>query len=139
MKTVCKAMDRALKTAEKTGVEIHLETSLTPNRFAELLSKILHPMLKVNYDLATVHHLAICPTMNSQHMVPEFGSIISKMDLGGNTVALGTGNADFETLAGCLEAVNYQSDIILQVARGAVGDEIAWDVKPLVCLEHILS
>ena len=46
--------------------------------------------------------------------------------LGASTVPLGTGDADFPALAESLRKVAYKGDFILQVARGANGDEVAW-------------
>src|SRR5687768_3426641 len=37
---VCESLKQVLDTAERTGVEIHLETSLPPEQFADLLSNI---------------------------------------------------------------------------------------------------
>src|SRR5439155_9947491 len=40
----------ALGVAEESGMEIHLETSLAPRAFADLLERFAHPLVKVNYD-----------------------------------------------------------------------------------------
>jgi len=140
MEMVCTAIDRALPTAEKTGVEIHLETSLTPDRFADLLSRIHHPMLKANYDSGNSSSLGYLPGEEFAAYGPRIGSIhIKDRILGGSTVALGTGNADFKSLADYLETVNYQGDIILQVARGVAGEEVVWaDTNRKFVLKHIL-
>jgi L-ribulose-5-phosphate 3-epimerase UlaE len=45
--------------------------------------------------------------------------------LGGSTVALGTGSADFETCFRMFEAAGYTGSFILQAARGEDGDELA--------------
>jgi hexulose-6-phosphate isomerase len=46
--------------------------------------------------------------------------------MGASTVPLGTGDADFPALEESLKKVAYKGDFILQVARGASGDEVAW-------------
>ncbi|MEW6092427.1 MAG: sugar phosphate isomerase/epimerase, partial [Chloroflexota bacterium] len=46
--------------------------------------------------------------------------------LGGGTVPLGTGDADFLALFESLKTVGYAGDYILQVARGKPGDEVNW-------------
>jgi hexulose-6-phosphate isomerase len=46
--------------------------------------------------------------------------------LGGSTVPLGTGDADFPALAESLGMVAFSGDFILQAARGTSGDEVAW-------------
>jgi len=140
MEMVCMALNRALQTADKTGVEIHLETSLTPIRFAELLSKIPHPMLKVNYDSGNSSSLGYLPSEEFASYGSRIGSVhIKDRVLSGGTVPLGTGNADFQTLADSLEHIDYQGDIILQAARGTVEEEVAWaSLNREFVLKHIL-
>ena len=46
--------------------------------------------------------------------------------LGGGTVPLGEGDADFNALFSALRATNYRRDFILQVARDAEGEELEW-------------
>jgi L-ribulose-5-phosphate 3-epimerase len=124
---VCSVLERALGMAESTAVEIHLETSLRPDRFAELLARLPHPMLKVNYDSGNSASLGYPPAEEFASYGARVGSVhIKDRMLGGSTVPLGTGNADFGALSRCLEEVCYAGDFILQVARGATGRELEW-------------
>jgi L-ribulose-5-phosphate 3-epimerase len=125
--SVCLILERVLRTAENTNVEIHLETSLTPDRFAELLSKFPHPLLKVNYDSGNSSSLGYHPCQEFASYGTRVGSVhIKDRILGGSTLPLGLGSADFQELSECLEKVDYKGDFILQVARGVTGDEVAW-------------
>jgi L-ribulose-5-phosphate 3-epimerase len=45
---------------------------------------------------------------------------------GGGTTPVGKGNADFDALFECLDAIHYAGDFVLQVARGTAGDEVNW-------------
>jgi L-ribulose-5-phosphate 3-epimerase len=120
-------LQRVLEQARKTGIEIHLETSLTPNRFAELLSKLPDPLLKVNYDSGNSSSLGYAPKEEFAAYGERVGSVhIKDRLLGASTVPLGTGDADFPALAEGLKKVAYKGDFILQVARGTSGDEVAW-------------
>jgi L-ribulose-5-phosphate 3-epimerase len=116
-----------LQQAGKTGIEIHLETSLEPARFAELLAQLPHPMLKVNYDSGNSSSLGFAPREEFASYGERVGSVhIKDRRLGEGTVPLGTGDADFPALAECLRKVAYEGDFILQVARNTSGDEVAW-------------
>jgi hexulose-6-phosphate isomerase len=118
---------RVLKESRETGIEIHLETSLAPNRFAELLSRLPDPRLKVNYDSGNSSSLGYAPSDEFAAYGGRVGSVhIKDRLLGASTVPLGTGDADFPALAEGLRKVAYQGDYILQVARGTTGDEMAW-------------
>ena len=54
-------LQRILEETRQTGIEIHLETSLAPSRFAELLSRLPDLRLKVNYDSGNSSSLGYDP------------------------------------------------------------------------------
>jgi hexulose-6-phosphate isomerase len=125
--SVCKTLERAIQSAERAHIIIHLETSLTPDRFAKLLSRLSHPMIKVNYDSGNSSSLGYKPKDEFDAYGTRIGSIHIKDRLfGGSTVTLGTGDANFRELFECLEKVRYAGDFILEAARGVSGDEINW-------------
>ncbi len=124
---VIETLQRILPMAEKTNIEIHLETSLPPARFANLLERLPHPLLKANYDSGNSSSLGYKPREEFAAYGKRVGSVhIKDRLLGGGTVAPGTGDADFPALAECLRTVGYAGDFILQVARGVSGDEVNW-------------
>jgi L-ribulose-5-phosphate 3-epimerase len=134
-------LKRLLKEAGKTGIEIHLETSLNPARFAELLAHLPDPLLKVNYDSGNSSSLGFAPHEEFASYGERVGSVhIKDRLLGASTVPLGTGNADFPALADGLRKIAYKGDFILQVARGTSGDEVAWAKQNReFVLDHFIS
>jgi L-ribulose-5-phosphate 3-epimerase len=125
--SVVSILERTLPIAEETGVEIHLETSLAPDRFAELLRRLPHPMIKVNYDSGNSSSLGYHPRDEFAAYGARVGSVHIKDRIrGGSTVPLGTGDADLPALFDCLKTVDYSGDLVLQVARAAPNDEFAW-------------
>jgi hexulose-6-phosphate isomerase len=120
-------LQRALEQTRETGIEFHLETSLAPSRFAELLSRLPEPRLKVNYDSGNSSSIGYSPIDEFAAYGERVGSVhIKDRLLGASTVPLGTGDADFPSLAEGLRKVAYKGGFILQVARGTSGDEVAW-------------
>ncbi|MFN2453673.1 MAG: sugar phosphate isomerase/epimerase family protein [Pyrinomonadaceae bacterium] len=116
-----------LPAAEACDIELHLETSLDPQSFRALLSRLPHPLVKVNYDSGNSASLGY----RSQEEFAAYGERIGSVHIkdrvrGGSTVALGTGDTDFSALFSGLRQLNYQGDFILQVARESPGDEVAW-------------
>ena len=121
------------------GLEIHLETSLEPARFAALLARIDKPSVKVNYDSGNSASLGFRTEDEFAAYGPSIGSVHIKDRLrGGGTVPLGEGNADFTQLRGGLDQVNYRGDIILQVARGTPGDEVQWARRNREFVEQLM-
>ena len=124
---VIAVLRRTLPIAEETGIEIHLESSLEPERFAGLLERLSHPLLKVNYDSGNSSSLGYHPRVEFAAYGSLIGSVhVKDRVLQGSTVPLGSGDADLDSLFDCLREVGYAGDIILQVARDASGDEVAW-------------
>ncbi len=116
-----------LPVLDETGVELHLETSLAPQPFADLLARLPHPSVKVNYDSGNSASLGYSPRSEFAAYGSRVGSVHVKDRLrGGGTVPLGTGDADFEALFSCLADIGYEGDFVLQVARGTEGDEVNW-------------
>ncbi len=133
------ALERALPFAEERGIELHLETSLAPGDFADLLSRLPSPSIKVNYDSGNSSSLGYRPIEEFAAYGGRIGSVhIKDRLLGGGTVPLGQGDADFPSLFAELRRIGYQGDFILQVARDREGGEIAWARKNLGFVKHYL-
>ena len=131
------ALNSGLRFADETGVEIHLETSLGPAEFANLLDRIPHAKLKVNYDSGNSASLGFSPADEFAAYGDRIGSVhIKDRVLHGGTVPLGTGNADFPALFSCLKKLDYRGDFTLQVARATSGDEIAWAKQNLAFVHN---
>jgi L-ribulose-5-phosphate 3-epimerase len=124
---VVSVLERVLPVLEETGVELHLETSLSPSRFADLLARLPHAMLKVNYDSGNSASLGFNPIDEFAAYGTRVGSVHIKDRVnGGGTVPLGSGDTNFGALFDCLGEVGYEGDFVLQVARGTTGDEAGW-------------
>lgn len=121
---VAAILEQALPVASECGLELHLETSLTPARFADLLGRLPEPLVKVNYDSGNSASLGYDPREELAAYGRRIGSVhIKDRVRGGSTVPLGKGNTRFEDLFAGLRDLGYRGDFILQVAR-APEDEV---------------
>jgi len=59
-------------------------------------------------------------------MVIALGVFISRITFEWSNYRFGTGFADFQLLASCLENINFTGDIVLEAARGIPGEELTW-------------
>lgn len=124
---VLSVLRRVLPAAQAAAVELHLETDMNPLRFAEFLSRIRHPLIKVNYDSGNSGSLGYRPQEEFAAYGERIGSFhIKDRVLGGSTVPLGTGDVDFAALRTALLEIDYRGDFVMQVARGEPGDEVKW-------------
>lgn len=124
---VVAALQQVAPALERAGVEIHLETSLAPADFAQLLERVPHPAIRVNYDSGNSASLGYDPRAELAAYGSRLGSVhIKDRVRGGSTVPLGTGDADFPALFDALRTLGYRGPWVLQVARGTPGDELSW-------------
>jgi hexulose-6-phosphate isomerase len=120
-------LERVLPEAEDTRVELHLETSLAPGPFADLLARLPAPLVSVNYDSGNSASLGYAPRDEFAAYGDRVGSVhIKDRVAGGSTVPLGQGDTDFGSLFDCLRKTGYAGDYVLQAARGTPGDEVGW-------------
>ncbi len=119
----------ALPHAKEHGVELHLEADFGPEEFAEFLSRIEDPSLKVNWDSGNSSGLGYVASEEFAAYGDRLGSVHLKdryrrPEGGIETRPLGTGSADFADVFASLKALGYGGGVTLQVARGVAGDEV---------------
>lgn len=123
--SLVKTLTAMIPVAKETRVELHLETDLDPQGFAALLEQLPSDMVWVNYDSGNSSGIGYKPREEFAAYGKRVGSVhIKDRVLGGTTVALGTGSADFPALFEALKSAGYDRDFILQAARLELGGEV---------------
>jgi len=116
----------ALPAAERLGVGLHVESSLPPDRLRALAER-LPPPFAITYDSGNSASLGYDPREELAAYGPRVGSLHVKDRVrGGTTVPLGEGDADLPAVFSGLRRHGFDGVVVLQVARGATGDEVAW-------------
>jgi L-ribulose-5-phosphate 3-epimerase len=139
METVVQLLRRSCLVLEETGVELHLETSLDPRQFAQLLAALPHPKVLVAYDSGNSASLGYDPREEFAAYGNRIGSVhIKDRVCGGGNVPLGTGNTDFPAVFDCLRNIDYRGDFVLEVTRGPANDEIGWARRNRAFVERLL-
>ncbi len=117
-------LERVEPAATAAGVELHLEMSFAPERFAAFLDR-LPAAVRVNYDSGNSASLGYHPRDEFAAYGDRIGSVHVKDRVrGGGTVPLGSGDADLPSFFAELRRIAYAGDVILQVARGEAGQEV---------------
>jgi L-ribulose-5-phosphate 3-epimerase len=114
-----------LKLLRDYEIRIAFETDLNPKSFREFINQFDDSFFGINYDIGNSASLGFDPDA-------EFDSIggrvinvhVKDRVLGGATVPLGTGDADFPKVFKCLKSHGYMGNLIMQTAR-ATGDNHA--------------
>jgi len=107
---------------EENCINLSLETDLTPQSFSNLLKRIDSKNVTVNYDIGNSASMGYDPLEELE----AYGNMISDIHikdriLGGASVALGEGNADFELFFKKLKKYNYKGPFIMQAYRDNEG------------------
>lgn len=105
------------------ALKVVFESDFVPVELARFISRLDPVLFGINYDIGNSAALSFNPAEE----IAAYGARILNVHvkdrvLGGTTVPLGTGNADFETVFSSLAKVGYRGNCILQTARAADGD-----------------
>ena len=110
-------------TLRDLGVAIIFESDFEPQRLARFIAAFPPSVFGVNYDIGNSAAIGFDPAEE----IASYGARILNVHvkdrlLGGTTVPLGTGNADFPAVFQALRRAGYTGNFILQTARAADGD-----------------
>jgi L-ribulose-5-phosphate 3-epimerase len=100
------------------GLKVVFESDYVPQKLASFIARLDPVVFGINYDIGNSAAL----DFNSQEEFAAYGQRIVNVHvkdrlLGGTTVPLGTGSADFDAVFSALTKINYKGNFILQTAR----------------------
>jgi len=126
----------SLPVATRHAVELHLEMSLAPQAYSLFLEKLDAPAIRVTYDTGNSAALGYDIAEEIAAYGSQIGSVHIKDRLrGGRSVPLATGDASLSHRLGALLAAGYSGTFVLEAARGAAGDELAWARRNLAVVQ----
>lgn len=105
------------------GVGIVFESDFLPDQLAAFIAKLPADVFGINYDIGNSASLGFDPAVE----LAAYGHRVYNVHmkdrvLGGTTVALGSGNANFDAVFESLGRLRYSGLVILQTARAQDGD-----------------
>ncbi len=105
------------------GLRVVFESDYGPAELARFIGRLDPIMFGINYDIGNSAALGFNPAEEFAAYGHRITNVhIKDRKLGGTTVPLGTGNADFETVFAGLAEIGYTGNYILQTARAAADD-----------------
>ena len=107
-------------------LRVIFESDFAPEELARFIDRLPADSFGINYDIGNSAALGFDPGEE----FAAYGNRVINVHvkdrvLGGTTVPLTTGNADFDTVFEPLSRMEYQGNFILQTARAADGDHAA--------------
>lgn len=114
-----------VQIAERLEVNLSLETDLAPKPFIELLDRFQSDRVTVNYDIGNSAALGYNPVEELDFYGKKITDVhIKDRLLGGGSVVLGHGAANFEAFFVKLNEFDYKGPFIIQAYRDEEGLEI---------------
>ncbi len=105
------------------GLLVAFESDLVPLELARFIERLDPALFGINYDIGNSAALGFNPADEFAAYGHRIVNVhIKDRVMGGTTVPLGSGNADFETVFAALTRVGYTGNYILQTARAADDD-----------------
>ena len=105
------------------GLRIIFESDLAPAPLAKFITQLPADVFGINYDTGNSASLGFNPQEEFSAYVNRIVNVhIKDRTLGGTTVPLGTGNANFPKIFNLLKNEGYNGNLILQTARSVNND-----------------
>lgn len=100
------------------GLKVVFESDFKPVELARFIDRLDAQLFGINHDIGNSASLGLDPSEEFAAFGHRILNVhIKDRVLGGTTVPLGTGNADFDTVFAVLNRVGYRGNFILQTAR----------------------
>ena len=107
----------------ENGLRVVFESDFVPMELARFIGRLDPALFGINYDIGNSAALDFNPADEFAAYGHRIVNVhIKDRVIGGTTVPLGIGNADFETVFAALTRAGYTGNYILQTARAADGD-----------------
>jgi L-ribulose-5-phosphate 3-epimerase len=104
-------------------LQILFESDFTPTELARFINRLPDDQFGINYDIGNSAALGFAPDEEFAAYGKRIKNVhIKDRVLGGATVPLTKGNADFDSVFNMLSEIEYQGNYILQTARAVDGD-----------------
>jgi L-ribulose-5-phosphate 3-epimerase len=104
----------------ENNMRIAFETDLSEEAFPDFIEEFGEDCFGINYDIGNSASLGFNPVKEIEAIGKRVINVhVKDRILGGTTVPLGSGNADFPMVFKCLKACGYVGNLIMQTARAA--------------------
>ena len=105
------------------SLRVVFESDFGPPELARFINRLDPKLFGINYDIGNSAALGFNPADEFAAYGHRIVNVhVKDRALGGTTVPLGTGNADFETVFSTLNRIGYKGYYILQTARAPDGN-----------------
>ena len=140
-KNLLKILNLYIPLLKKKNMQIAFESDFKPKKLKMFIDKFDKKIFGINYDLGNSSHFGY----DVKEEFKMYGNRILNIHIKdrkykGSTVRLGDGNADFKSFFKMLKKINYDKNLILQVARSKKKKEFLIEIKKnILFLEKVIK
>lgn len=114
-----------LKFIEKNKVKIAFESDFSPKKLATFIERFHSENIGINYDIGNSASMGYQADEEIKCYGPRIFNVhVKDRMLGGSTVALGRGNANFSLVFDLLGDIGFNGNYIMQTARSQHGRHV---------------
>jgi hexulose-6-phosphate isomerase len=125
MKALLEGLNKLAPLLSSAKVNIIFELDLEPLEQSKFIEQLPAELFGINFDIGNSASLGFDPTEEINILSSRIKNVhIKDRLLGGTTVPLGTGNADFKKVFELLRQASYTGNYILQTARAEDGNHL---------------
>ena len=118
-------LDKQSEFLAANRLKVLFESDYVPQELARFISRLNPALFGINYDIGNSAALGFNPREEFRAYGHRVMNVhVKDRLLGGNTVSLGAGSADFEAVFTAVSHTNYTGNFILQTARANDGNHL---------------
>mgnify|MGYP002836625816 CR=1 FL=1 len=131
---------KIIKQLDSLNIEIHFETSLSPEKEKQIMESLNHKKLKICFDMGNSTSYGFDPVKVINILDNNLGSVhIKDRKYGGPSTPLGQGDVNFLRVFQSLKLINFSGPITFQIYRDEDSDEIFILKNSLTFIKEIIS
>jgi len=131
---------KIIKQLDLLDIEIHFETSLSPEKEKLIMTSFNHEKIKICFDIGNSASEGFDPIEVINILDNNLGSVhIKDRKLGGSSVPIGQGDVKFQQIFSSLNEINFNGPISFQIYRNSDADNILLLKSSLTFINEIIS
>ena len=132
--------DNILGYLDKWKIELHLETSLSPEKEYRILKELDSKCIKICFDMGNSASYGFNPETSIRTLSSHLGSVhVKDRKLHGGSVQLGKGDVNFYKVFESLFAIGFCGPISFQVYRNKNSNDISVSKESMNFINDIIS
>ena len=131
---------KIIEQLDSFDIEIHFETSLSPEKEKQIMETLNHKKLKICFDMGNSASEGFDPVKVIHILDNNLGSVhVKDRKYGDSSIPLGQGGVNFLKVFQSLKQINFSGPITFQIYRNKDSDNVSVLKSSLTFINEIIS